>query len=654
MHNVLELVLILLASAVLVVALFRTLHLPPLLGYIIVGGLIGPHALGWIPNTEAASYLAEFGIVFLMFSIGLEFSLAHLYQMRHAVLRLGLSQVLLTLAGGFLASLAVGLSWQTGLVLGAALAMSSTAIVARMLAERLQLDTMHGREVMGVLLFQDLAVVPFLVLIPALAVQADLAARLALAGGKAVVILFGILFVGQRLMRPWFHAVASRRSQELFIINVLLVTLGLAWVTEQAGLSLALGAFLAGMLIAETEYRHQVEEDIKPFREVLLGLFFVTIGMRLDPAVVGRNFPLVLFLSVVPAVAKFALITGLSRLFGSTPGTALRSGFALAQAGEFGLVIVTLAVANAVLEPELAQIVTAAMLLSMLVAPFAIQASDRLALRWSKSEWMQRSVDLHRIAAQSLATERHVILCGYGRTGQRLAHIIEKAGVKSMALDLDPERVREAAAAGDAVVYGDGSRREALVAAGAARAAALVVTFADTGAALRILHHARQLNPAMPVIVRTLDDANFERLMAAGATEVVPETFESSLMLASHALVLVGVPLRRVLRQVEEVRRDRYRLLRGFFEGGSDWFDEEESSGRRLHSVALGEGSHAAGRTLEELDLASLNVSVEAIRRSSARIAAPPPQARLEAGDVVVILGLAEDLVAAEMRLLQG
>lgn len=656
MTTTLELVLILLASAVLVVALFRSLHLPPLLGYLIVGVAIGPNALGWIPESREARYLAEFGVVFLMFSIGLEFSLARLSQMRRTVFGFGLSQVALTLACGFAACLALGLGWKAGLVLGAALAMSSTAIVARMLVERLQLETPHGREAIGVLLFQDLAVVPFLVLVPALAAgEAELAPRLAEAAVKAAVILVVLLFVGQRVMRGWFHVVARRRSHELFVLNVLLITLGLAFVTEVAGLSLALGAFVAGMLIAETEYRHQVEDDIKPFRELLLGLFFVTVGMQLDPAVVWANLALVLFLFFVPVAFKFALVAALSRVFGSSPGTALRNGLWLAQAGEFGLVLVTLAGALRVVEAELSHIVTAAMLLSMFAAPFVIHYSDRLVLRWSSAEWMMRSLELHRIAVQGLATESHVIICGYGRTGQRLAHLLEQAGIRTMALDIDPERVREAAAAGETVVYGDSARREALAAAGILRAAALVVSFADTPAALRVLAHARALNPAMPVIVRTLDDGDLDRLIAAGAAEVVPETLESSLMLASHALVLLGVPLKRVVRQIGEVRRNRYRLLRGFFEGETDWGeDREEAREPRLHSVPLEAGSNAVGRTLAEFEFESLGVSVEAVRRREARIASPSGDTRLQEGDVVVLLGEQKDLAAAEMRLLQG
>jgi CPA2 family monovalent cation:H+ antiporter-2 len=656
MTHALELVLILLASAVFVVVIFRSLQLPPLLGYLIVGIAIGPHALGWVADTAATRQLAEFGVVFLMFTLGLEFSLPRLVQMRGLVLGLGGAQVALTMAVLVPIALAFGTTWQAALVLAGALAMSSTAIVIRLLVERIETETPHGRTTIGVLLFQDLAVVPLLILVPALGGTGETLARdLVLAALKAAGVLAVVLLVGQRLMRPWFTLVARRRSHELFIINVLFITLGLAYLTELAGLSLALGAFVAGMLISETQYRHQVEEDIKPFREVLLGLFFITVGMQLDLRVVAGNFALVLAIFAVPLLLKFALVVGLSRLRGASPGIAIRSGLALAQAGEFGLVLIVQAVGLQVLELALAQTVVAGMLLSMLVAPFLIQHSDRITLRLSGSEWMLRSLQLHQVAVRSLATERHVVICGYGRTGQSIARSLEREGIGYVALDLDPERVREAAAAGDTVVFGDASRRETLIAAGIKRAAVLVVTYTDTPSALRVLHHAHEIRAALPVIVRTRDDSGLERLERAGATEVVPDTFETSLMLASHAMLMLGVPVRRVIAQIRSVREQRYRLLRGFYHGATDdAADLADPNQPRLHTVSVDAGAFAVGRTLAELGLAECGVEINAIRRRGIRAEDPAPEARFEAGDVVVLLGRPDALEAAETRLLQG
>jgi CPA2 family monovalent cation:H+ antiporter-2 len=656
MTDALELVLILLASAVLVVVVFRSLNLPPLLGYLIAGVLIGPHAAGLIPDMAATRDLAEFGVVFLMFSLGLEFSLSKLVQMRRMVLVLGGLQVVVTIAVLAPLASALGATWQAAAILAGALAMSSTAIVIRMLSDRRETETPHGREIIGVLLFQDLAVVPLLVIVPALAGPRDaLALDLALAAAKAIAILAVVLLVGQRLMRSWFTLVARRKSHELFTINVLFITLTLAYLTGLAGLSLALGAFVAGMLISETQYRHQVEEDIKPFRDVLLGLFFITIGMRLDLVEVWRHWPVVLAMFTVPLLVKFAIVSGLSRLLGATPSTALRSGLALAQAGEFGLVLIARGADLQAVPPDLVQAAVAGMLLSMLVGPFLILHSDKIVMRAASSEWMLRSLQLHQIAVRSLATERHIVICGYGRTGQRLARFFAQEGISYIALDLDPERVREAAAAGDAVVFGDASRRETLIAAGAHRAAALVIAYIDVPASLKVLHHAHEVNPALPVIVRTRDEVGLEQLEKAGAAAVVPDTFESSVMLASHSMLLVGVPVRRVVDQIRRVRTERYRMLRGFYRGASDESAAiDEATEPRLHSVSLDARAYAVGRTLAELALAKMGAEVTALRRRGIRADEPGPETRFMAGDIVVLLGRPDAVEAAETRLLQG
>ena len=656
MNTTLELVLVLLASAVGVVSLARRLHLPPMFGYLLVGIATGPHALGWIPENEGTSHLAEFGVVFLMFSIGLEFSLQRLVAMRRIVFGLGVAQVFLSLLAVVTVCILIGAGWKTGVVLGGVLAMSSTAIVIKLMAERMEMESAHGREIVGVLLFQDLAVVPLLIVLPALSQRPEeLVHDLVWAALKAAVVLGVLLFVGQRTMRTWFHTIAQRRSRELFMLNVLLITLGLAWLTHLAGLSLALGAFLAGMLIAETEYKHQVEEDIKPFRDVLLGLFFITIGMLLDLRVVAGNLLLVLGLLAGSLLFKFLLIAALSRLFGSSPGTALRSGLGLAQAGEFGFVILAYAGGLSLVPAHWMQPVLAAMLLSMLLAPLLIQYSDVLVLRLARSEWMTRSLALHRIAVQSIAVEKHVVICGYGRTGQNLARLLEQEGIAYVALDLDPERVAAAAAAGESVVYGDSARSETLMAAGLMRASALVISFHDTPASLKILHHTQRINAALPVIVRTRDDADMDQLQKGGAAEVVPDTFESSLMLGTHALVMMGVPLKRVVRRIRDIRNQRYELLRGFFHGeGDEAADLDEAGQAHLHSVTLSASSRAAGRTLGELALEQLGVQVTAVRQGRVRLGTPPPSTRLGSGDVVVVLGTPEQIAAAEIRMQTG
>ncbi len=655
MNHTLHLILVLLAAAVVVIVVCRLVRLPAILGYLAVGIIVGPHAMAWVPDREDVHYLGEFGIVFLMFSIGLEFSLPQLRAMRRAVFGLGLLQVTLTTAAATLALALVGFDWQTGLVLGGALAMSSTAIVSKMLAERTELGTPHGRDVMGILLFQDLAVVAFLILIPSLDQSGkDLTMALALAIAKAAIVLVAILLLGQRPVRAWFSIIARARSPELFVLNVLLMTLGLAAITEAAGLSLALGAFLGGMLIAETEFRYQVEEDIKPFRDVLLGLFFVVVGMALDLHVVVANLGWVLLLLAVPVLAKLTLIVLLSRAFGASLSTALRTGFYLAQAGEFALVMLALATENKLFSPELTQIVLAAMILSMAMAPLVIQFAEPIVRRLTANDWLARAAQVTQIAAKTMNRQDHVIICGFGRSGQNLGRLLEREEIPYIALDDDPERVREAAADGSTVVYGDASRREALTSAGLAKARAVAITFADTPTALKILHHVQANRHDLPVIVRTVDDSELERLYEAGATEVVPEVLEGSLMLASHSLLLLGLPLNRVLKNIRRIREERYSLFRGFFHGVTDAAaDAEDNLQPRLHSVVLPERAHAVGRTLADIRLNQL-VEVTGVRRRGTRSQAPGAEWRFETGDVVVLLGRPGPIATAEHRLLKG
>lgn len=648
--STLSLVLLLLGASVLAVVIFRRFNLPPVLGYLLVGSLIGPHALNLMQDITRVQAVAEFGVVFLMFSIGLEFSLPKLYAMKRIVFGLGLLQVAVSmiLITGLI--MLFGVSWQLGIALGGVFAMSSTAVLTKLLAERMQLDSAHGREIMGVLLFQDLAVVPLLVLIPSLTQPPEkLAMLLGIAVLKAIVVLAVILVFGQTLMRKWFHFVAKAKSSEVFVLNVLLITLSLAYFTELAGLSLALGAFVAGMLISETEYRLQVEEDIKPFRDVLMGLFFVTIGVKLDLHILVGLWWQVLLGLVALLVIKAVIVGLLSWRLGASSGNAIRSALWLCAGGEFGFVLLG---EIAHLPKNIEQIALTVLVLSMLVAPFIVHYSERLVMRFVASEWLMRSMQLTRIAAQSMGTEKHAILCGYARNGQYLARLLLQEGVNYIALDLDPDLVREAAGAGENVVYGDASRKEALVAAGLLRASVVIITTSDTQLAEKVLHHTHELRPDLPVVVRTLDERDFDRLSKAGAAEVVPESLEASLMLASHALVLVGIPINRVLKRVRQARAERYRLLRGFFHGMSDR-DEEDENQPRLHSVWLTPGASAIGKTLAELDLEGMGCEVSAIRRRGIRAVEPAPETRLEIGDVVVVLGDPEAVSAAEERLLQ-
>lgn len=658
----LQLTLLYLLAAVLGVVACRFLKLPPMLGYLVVGVVIGPYALNFAQNADGVRHLGEFGVVFLMFVIGLEFNLTKLRAMRSHVFGLGFFQVILTMVGASAAVLCLarlapdlwGVSWQTALALSGVLAMSSTAIVVKLMTERIEVESEHGKRVMGVLLFQDIAVVPLLVLISALGASTEhLFETLAWASIKAALVVTLLLVGGPRVMRWWLTLVARRKSEELFVLNLLLITLGLAWVTELAGLSLALGAFIAGMLISETQFKQQVETDIRPFHDVLLGLFFISIGMMLDWRLVLERWPLVLFLTTLPILFKAALVALLARGLGATAGVSLRTGLYLAQAGEFGFVLLTLAQANGLVAPALLNPILASMVLSMLATPFIFMYSNAIVLRLVSSEWLQQSLQMTSIARKSINVNKHVIICGYGRCGQNLARMLEQEGIPYMALDLDPDRVRQASAAGDSVVFGDAARLQALMAAGLARASAVVITYLEVAGSMKVLAHIRAHAPQVPVIVRTQDDLNLEKLRQAGATEVVPEAIEGSLMLASHALALVGVPMRRVIRIVQDQRDARYSLLRGYFYGADDDAVDELQQ-ERLSSLTLPLAAPSIGQPLSYLALDLLDVRVVSLRRRGGKVKAVALDPLIEGGDTLVLSGKAEMLALAEQKLLKG
>ncbi len=655
----LDLTLLYLLAAVLGVVVCRSFKLPPMLGYLAVGVVLGPNALALANSTEDIHHLGEFGVVFLMFVIGLEFNLPKLRAMRHHVFGLGFLQVVLTILITTAGSLGLAwlapqwwqMAWRSALALSAALTMSSTAIVVKMMTDRLEMESEHGKRVVGVLLFQDLAVVPLLVLIPALSASAvALVDTLVLALIKASVLITLLLVGGPHIMRRWLTLVARRKSQELFVLNLLLVTLGLAWLTELAGLSLALGAFIAGMLISETQFKHQVETDIRPFHDVLLGLFFISIGMMLDWRLVLARWPLVVMLVTLPVLFKAVVVTLLTRAMGASMGVSLRTGLYLAQAGEFGFVLLALAQVHQLVTPELLNPILAGMVLSMLAAPLIVVHSTGIVMKLVSNEWLMESVQMTRIARQSIKSSRHVIICGFGRCGQNLARMLDMEHIPYIALDLDPDRVQLAAAAGDSVVFGDAARLQALMAAGLARASAVVVTYLETPSALKVLNHIHEHAPQVPVIVRTQDDHDLELLQQAGATEVVPEAIEGSLMLASHALALVGVPMRRVIRIVQDQRDARYQLLRGYFRGADDGSTDLLQQ-ECLNSVCLPQGARASGYTLGDLSLSQWGVRVVSMRRKNGAAQTLHPDLALAEGDILVLSGKADALAQAEYQL---
>jgi monovalent cation:H+ antiporter-2, CPA2 family len=639
------------------VAFFRALRLPPMLAYFVVGVLFGPYAFALLPDTESGRHLAEFGIVFLMFSIGLEFSLPKLYAMRKTLFGLGGAQVIITMMAIMFACWLAGLSLTVAFIVASALTMSSTAIVSKILMERVDLNSRHGRLSIGILLFQDLAVIPILVLIPALSAQsADLVPLLGWAFIKTIVLLFILFKFGKGVISFWFGLVAGQRSRELFVMNVLMVTLLLAFATNLAGLSYALGAFIAGMLISETRYRYQVESDIASFRDILMGIFFISVGMLLDFNYLIHNIGLVSALLLTFVLVKAIVITVLVRFFGFEWGVGIRTGVILAQAGEFGFVILTLGLGRGLIGGSELQLVLSACLLSMIIAPFIIQYNGRIARKLAKSYLMNSSRKNEELEGVGKKLNGHVILCGYGRSGQYLGRFLKEENIPFIALDIDPTRVHEATVAGEHVMYGDAGRGAVLEAAGAAHAKALIVSYADMRSSMKVLHVTQENYPALPVVVRTSDETHMDAFRKAGATEVVPEVLEGSLMLASHALVILGVPLNRVVKRIRLFREERYQMFKGYFRGMSDEsveFGSEQQS--TLHPVEIGRNAYANKKLLRNIDLAAFGVEIQHLRRPNMLSdILPRPDIELIEGDVVVLLGTQQGLVAAEMYLTSG
>nr|WP_233099278.1 monovalent cation:proton antiporter-2 (CPA2) family protein [Pseudomonas psychrophila] len=558
--------LIILASSLVVIAMFRRLKLPPVLGYLCVGLFVGPTALDWVNDSPDLPDLAELGVVFLLFSLGLEFSLPKMLKLRRVVFGLGSLQVLCSAValGGLL--YAFGMSFNGAFLLGAGLALSSTAIVSKELTSLGEIFSRHGQNAIGVLLFQDVVAVLLLTLVPVFAGSSDQAWYWALpiTLGKTVILFFGLLFASRFLLPRLFHEVAASRSAELFVLLALVIVLLTAWLTHLLGLSPALGAFLAGMLLGESHYRHQIEADIRPFRDILLGLFFVSIGMLIDLQLFIHDGFLILGLTLALMLIKGCVVALLVKLRGSDGETAWRSGLALAQGGEFCFALMAQMQLNSLIPPQIAGYLLAATFCSMLLTPLLLRAAPKIAAGLHRQSYEE--AELEEIAAQSAELHGHVVMCGYGRVGQSIGRFLRRENKDFVALDYDPDRIQEAAKADNSVHYGDARRGDLLRAVGVDRARLLVIAVDNTEVAMSVLKEARLITLEVPILVRTRDDSQLAELKAAGATEVVPELLESSLMLASHALIMLGLPEKTVQRRVDQVRHDRYHLLEGCFE----------------------------------------------------------------------------------------
>ncbi len=650
-HGALNEVLILFMVAVAVVAGCLRLKLPPILGYLVIGVLMGPYGLKLVDDTEGIRAIAEFGVVFLLFTIGLEFSLPQLIRMKGAVLGLGGAQVILTTSAVAVVAIYLGFSFEAALVLGGIIAMSSTALVIKQLTDQVELHSRHGRNTVGILLFQDVMVIPFLILVSGGSSDPQ-SAEVLLAFAKGVFAVMLILALGHWVLRPLFHFVARFRSMELFTLTALMITLGAASITANLGLSLALGAFVAGMMLGETEFRHQIEAEIRPFRDILLGLFFITVGMLFNIEVVPLYWQWVLLTLMGLLIFKLLLITVLCRIAGWNFSVALRTGLVLAHGGEFGFAILTIAIAQEMFAPAHGQVILAALLLSMAIAPIAIRFNGQLAA-WltPKANTESRHSLQDKVEETAHELSDHVIICGYGRIGQNIARMLREEDFKYIAMELDPVLVQNAVKAQEPVTYGDAANMELLRAAGLERAAAVVLSADDTHTALKVLNNIKQAGIDIPTLVRTSDDTHLQELTEAGASEVVPETLEASLMLSSHLLMMLKVPPSKVIHKIRDVRKGRYETFRQLYPGEevatAAWVDSEE----QLRAVELTDESWAAKHLIGELNLEKYGVKLVALLHEGKRISQPDEATCLCGSDTLIMSGIPSALDLAEESL---
>ncbi len=652
--------LILLAASVFLVTVVRRLSLPTTMAYLLVGLVLGPHALGAVSDSGTIQLLAELGVAFLLFTLGLEFSLPRMLAMRREVFGLGALQVAATAGAFALLGHLLGIAWLAAIVLGGAVAMSSTAILLHQLTERAELNRTHGRLAFSMLLFQDLAFVPFLALAATLA-GGEAHFRLSeslvdIIGG--VLAIVAVLAAGRWLLRPLFHEIAHSRLRELFTLTVLLVVLASSWVSHIAGLSYALGAFLSGMMLAETEYRHQIESAIRPFRDILLGMFFISVGMLLDMRLLAAPGELALvLLTLVTLVLGKALIAALvTRPFTTSRFRALRTGIVMAIGGEFGIALCTILLQEQLVPERLGEPLLVAIVLSMGLSPLILSNNKRVARALLREQApAPTALEREDAATGSIAQREHVILCGFGRVGQNVARVLESQGFEYIALDLDPARIRAARQAGDPVMFGDSADEDLLLKVGLPAASAVVISFSDPATSLGILRSVRRMSPELPVLVRTQDDARVKELQDAGATDVVPETFEASLMLVSHVLMLLHVPVSRVVRTLGEIRSSRYAVLRNIVRrGDARPVDDSSEHREELKSVVVPPGAWAVGRSLGEVRSRGVEVTFTGVRRQGILGREPAADTVLRDGDIVVIYGQPEELEHAESVLLAG
>ncbi|MFY8297964.1 cation:proton antiporter [Pseudoalteromonas sp. SS15] len=655
MQSIYSQVFALLLAAMILVWLFKRIGLPAILAYLVTGVLASSPSIGWMSMSDEMHFIAELGIVFLLFSLGLEFSVPKLMAMRNLVFGLGGLQVILTILVAMPIVRFFDYGWLSAFTIASIMALSSTAVVVKILKENGALNQRRGQLSVGILLFQDIAVVPLLISIPLFA-QADnqmLASTLAIALAKGAFVCILLWAIGKWLLPFVFNEVAQVRTDELFVLSTLVVALCAAGLTYLFGLSMALGAFLAGMMLGESQYRHQLEAEIRPFRDILMGLFFVTVGMQLNVGFVIEMFWYICAALVVLFVLKLLLIWGCAQLIGERKKDAIASGILLWQMGEFGFVLIALASTHELMASTTASFLIALGVFSMALTPYLISQTDRIlgVLNIDSeqgNEQFQKTFGSHNLNG-------HVLILGYGRVGQTITRFLKPEAIPYVAIERNPLLVQEAQNAGEPVLFGHAAQNTILKSAKVEQAKLVIVTMSDFEQNQPVIDAIKRVAPGVSIIVRATDDIHLEDFKKMGVAEVVPEALEASLMLISHVLHMSGVPMRRILRRVSQERENRYEFLHGFFTDGSvEQNSEPLERLEYLHAIALPESAFAIDKQIAQLNLTKQRVVITALRRDGQEIESPDDDVILQANDILLLKGKPRRVERAEQFLLEG
>lgn len=650
--TILRELIILLAVSLPITFLFHKIKLPALVGFLITGVLIGPHGGAVITDTSAVERLAEIGVVLLLFTVGLEFSITDIVRSGRQFLLGGTLQVLLTIFA--VAAIAAFFSYplQQGIFFGFLAALSSTAVVLKMYTDRAELDTAHGRLATGILLFQDMAVVPFMLLLPVLGSSGaaqDITLLSILASlGKAVIGLIAVFLAARRIVPFLLHQVIRLRNREIFFLLVVLLCLGTAWITFTFGLSLALGAFLAGLIISESEYSHHIVSDILPFRDYFASIFFISVGMLLQVGYFAEHWLLLVALTTALALLKTVLVTATALFLRYPLRSSLLAGLALAQVGEFSFLLAQQGERFGLIGGEVFQSFVNTSILTLLATPFIMQTAPWFADRLRLLE--RRTPDQPNICALT----GHTIIAGYGLNGRNLARTLKATHIPYTVLEVNVDTIRRARDDGEPIIYGDITREDVLVRAGVPCARVMVFAISDFAATRLAIRHVRRLNPSVFILVRTRYAAEVEILQQLGADQVIAEEFETSIEIFSRVLHQYHVPGNIIASQINLVRFGGYQMLRGISL-------DQDKIGRiaamfaaaTVDNVQIPPEAPSIGRTLRDLDIRRLSgASVIAVVRDGAAITNPGPDVVVQTDDILVLLGSHQDLDRANALLL--